>query len=904
MVKFSSDKHAPIKRDLALLDCLFDEIIAQHAGKAVLKVMHLLADSQATEKIIEHSLVLLDSKTVAALVHACSLYTQLYNIAEDVHRERRRRAHLLMGSPPRQGSLQYTIKKIEQQKISARALFSLLDKASIAPVLTAHPTEVQRQSVLDGQRAVRNFLHQLDSDCLTQKERDAVTKKLQRVILMLWQTSAIRSFEMRVSDEIENGVLYYPLSFFNVLPNFYETLEESLKALWKEKPIPSLPSFLRIGSWIGGDRDGNPHVDSSTLRHAFKRQGEVLFNYYYKELYGLYRELSISAREVSISNELLLLANASPDQADSRKEEPYRRAIARIIQRLSATAIVLNLTVRKQIDPKDPYKDAMEFLADLKILSQSLFLHGSGLLASGPLLKLQRSVDLFGFYLMTIDLRQHALSHQKLVSELFSQAGLEPYLELTESEKINVLVRELSKPRPLYSPLLIYSNESQKELALFREVLNIKKNFGSKAITQSIISHCANVSEILSLALICKETGLIYIEKGAPKTDINLVPLFETIAVLRESANLIKTLFTIPWYRALLKKSGNCQEIMLGYSDSNKDGGYLTSQWVLYQTEEKLIKVFNKFGVDIQLFHGRGGSVGRGGGPSYQAIIAQPKGSVTGRLRITEQGEVITSKYADTHNSARNLEALVTATLETSLFGTPTVEEDTKTLNELSDYAYKAYRCLIEHPEFMQYFLEACPIKEIAKLNIGSRPVSRKKLSSLTDLRAIPWVFSWSQARTMLPGWYGFGSAFEAFTKKYGKTGRQRLRDLYERSAFFQMVLSNLEQVLAKTDMAIAKRYAKLVSDKKIGQEIFDLIETEWHRTHQAFLWIARQKVLLEHNPALAHSLAIRLPYLNALNWLQVKLLERLRKEPDDSVILSAIHQTINGIAAGFRNSG
>lgn len=904
MVEFSSDKHALIKRDLVLLDRLFSEIIAQHAGKAILKVINLLVDSQATEKIVEHSLALLDSKTVAALVRACSLYTQLYNIAEDVHRERRRRAHLLMDSPPRQGSLQYTLKKIEQQKVSARVLFCLLDKANIVPVLTAHPTEVQRQSILDAQRAVRNFLHQLDNNHLTQEERDAITKKLQRVILMLWQTSAIRSFKMKVSDEIENGVLYYPLSFFNVLPSFYQTFERSLNTLWKEKSIPPLPSFLRIGSWIGGDRDGNPHVDSSTLQHAFKRQGEVLFNYYCKELHVLYRELSISVREVSISAELTILANASPDQSDSLQEEPYRRAIARIIQRLSATAIVLNLTVRNHADPKDPYTNAKEFLADLRILSQSLFSHGSGLLANGPLLKLQRSVDLFGFYLMAIDLRQHALSHQKLVSELFARGGLEPYLELTESEKINALVRELSKPRPLYSPLLTYSDESQKELAVFREAVNIKAKFGSKAITQSIISHCANVSEILSLALICKETGLIYLEEGVPKTDINLVPLFETINVLKKSADLIKTLFTIPWYQALLKNSGNCQEIMLGYSDSNKDGGYLTSQWVLYQTEEKLTKIFNEFGVDIQLFHGRGGSVGRGGGPSYQAIIAQPKGSVTGRLRITEQGEVITSKYADAHNSARNLEALVTATLETSLFSTPTVEEDTNTLNELSDYAYQAYRCLIERAGFMQYFLEACPIKEIAKLNIGSRPVSRKNLSSFTDLRAIPWVFSWSQARTMLPGWYGFGSAFEVFTKKYGKIGHQRLRDLYERSAFFQMVLSNLEQVLAKTDIAIARRYAKLVLDKKIGQEIFNLIETEWYRTHQAFLWITGQKVLLEHNPALAHSLTIRLPYLNALNWLQVKLLERLRKEPHDKAILSAIHHTINGIAAGFRNSG
>lgn len=898
------DKDWPIKRDLALLDQLFGEIILQHAGKHVFKVMQLLASSRATEKIIENSLASLDLRSVAALAHACSLYTQLYNIAEDVHRERRRRAHLLLGSPHRQGSLQYTLQRLKEKKISTKRLFNLLDQANIVPVLTAHPTEVQRQSILDGQRAVRNFLHQLDKNYLVEEERAAITKKLQRVILMLWQTSAIRSFEMTVSNEIENGVLYYPLSFFAVLPRFYQKLEAVLKKLWKKTALPAVPSFLKIGSWIGGDRDGNPHIGYRVLQHTFKRQGEVLFQHYFEVLHALYRELSVSVREVAVSPELEALANISPDYAQARLEEPYRRAIARIIQRLSATALSLGLNVTKHHDPKDAYPNADTFLADLYMLSHSLTSHGSELLASGPLNKLQRSVTIFGFYLMPVDLRQHALSHQLLVNELFEQAGLEPYLELDESQKITVLVRELSKPRPLYSPLLSYSKESQKELAIFRSAADIKVRFGSQAITQSIISHCSQASEVLALALICKETGLIYLDNDIPKTRIQLVPLFETIEVLQQCDQIVRTLFNIPWYRSLLRHAGDCQEIMLGYSDSNKDGGYLTSQWVLYQTEAKLVKVFAQFGVALQLFHGRGGSVGRGGGPSYQAIIAQPKGSVMGKLRITEQGEVITSKYADEHNSARNLEAIVTATLEASLLSAPIADKDIYIMDELSGYAYQTYRALIEKPDFMQYFLEACPIKEIAKLNIGSRPVSRKNLSSFKDLRAIPWVFSWSQSRTMLPGWFGFGSAFDAFIAKHGQTGRQHLRDLYQRSAFFKMVLSNLEQVLAKTDMTIAKRYTKLVSNKKNAEAIFSLIEQEWHRTHRAFLWIANQTVLLENNAALAHSLSIRLPYLNALNWVQIKLLERFRQQPNDKEALFIIHHTINGIAAGFRNSG
>ena len=898
------DKDLPLREDLARLNRLLEVLLLEQEGAEVVDEIRAIPSGAQRHDAEADALVeRLSPATTTALVRACGLYSQLFNIAEDLHHARRRRAHQRAGSAPQRGSLSRALASLHESGVDFASLNAALQDASVSAVLTAHPTEVQRQSVLDGHRAVRKFLQQLSSSDITPEEEAEVEAKLQRVIHTLWQTTEIRPFKMTVADEIENGVAYHPLSFFQAIPALYERLGRQMRELWGQDA--AIPSFLRVGSWIGGDRDGNPNVDAGVLRHAITRQAEVAFKHYFYELAGLYRELSLSSRHIRVSPAVAALAAASPDSAISRREEPYRLALATIEGRLSATAANLGLPLRGRWTAGDAYPDTDALQADLAALRDSLAANGSALLVYGRLGKLARAVDVFGFYLMPLDLRQHAEKHAAVVGELFAHANLEHYAALDEAARVRVLLRELATPRLLYSPFLSYSADSEKELAIFREAARVQQQFGQGAIAQCIISNCASVSDILALALLAKESGLLRLDGGVPAISLNLVPLFETIADLDAAAGIMQQLFALPWYQQLLKSRNGVQEVMLGYSDSNKDGGYLTSQWELYQAEQRLVRVFDAAGVKMRLFHGRGGSVGRGGGPSYEAIMAQPAGTVVGRIRITEQGEIITAKFADPDNATRNLEALVAATLEATLSQGSQQDTDESVLAELSGHAYRTYRALVESDGFMQYFMEATPISAIAKLNIGSRPASRKALASIKDLRAIPWVFSWSQSRVMLPGWYGFGSAVSAFLAAHGHdAGLAQLQALYRQSPFFQVMLSNMEQVLAKADLQIARRYAALVGDAVLADRLFGGLQAEFDKTLAAFFAITGQDKLLQGNPTLARSLDTRLPYLDALNLLQVKLLQRLRQEPDDEAALYAIHLTINGISAGLRNSG
>ena len=898
------DKDLPLREDLARLNRLLEALLLEQEGIEVVDEIRAIPSGAQRHDAEADALVeRLSPATTTALVRACGLYSQLFNIAEDLHHARRRRAHQRAGSAPQRGSLSRALASLHESGVDFASLNAALQDASVSAVLTAHPTEVQRQSVLDGHRAVRKFLQQLSSPDITPEEEAEVEAKLQRVIHTLWQTTEIRPFKMTVADEIENGVAYHSLSFFQAIPALYERLGRQMRELWGQDA--AIPSFLRVGSWIGGDRDGNPNVDAGVLRHAITRQAEVAFKHYFYELAGLYRELSLSSRHIRVSPAVAALAAVSPDAAISRREEPYRLALATIEGRLSATAAKLGLPLRGRWTAGDAYPDTAALQADLAALRDSLAANGSALLVYGRLGKLARAVDVFGFYLMPLDLRQHAEKHAGVVGELFAHANLEHYAALDEAARVRVLLRELATPRLLYSPFLSYSADSEKELAIFREAALVQQQFGQGAIAQCIISNCASVSDILALALLAKESGLLRLDGGVPSISLNLVPLFETIADLDASAAIMQQLFALPWYQQLLKSRGRVQEVMLGYSDSNKDGGYLTSQWELYQAEQRLVRVFDAAGIKMRLFHGRGGSVGRGGGPSYEAIMAQPAGTVVGRIRITEQGEIITAKFADPDNATRNLEALVAATLEATLSQGSQQDTDESVLAELSGHAYRTYRALVESDGFMQYFMEATPISAIAKLNIGSRPASRKALASIKDLRAIPWVFSWSQSRVMLPGWYGFGSAVSAYLAAHGNdAGLAQLQALYRQSPFFQVMLSNMEQVLAKADLQIARRYAALVGDAALADRLFGGLQAEFDKTLAAFFAITGQDKLLQGNPTLARSLDTRLPYLDALNLLQVKLLQRLRQEPDDEAALYAIHLTINGISAGLRNSG
>ena len=894
----NNPKDAALAADAEFLKQSLFNLLHEEASPLVVETVKLLSTSDDSAALIEKVLPQLDEQQTHDLTLACGLFAQILNIAEDVHHERRRQIHEEAGHNSAEGSLTETVRKLKAGKVNGKALQQQLDNTVVTAVLTAHPTEVQRQTVLSFNRRIRALLPQRER-CTNPDALAQLRREIDTVLLGLWQTSETRRHKLSVNDEINNGVSIFPMSFFEALPKLYRKMEHDFQTAY---PDVRVPDILKIGGWIGGDRDGNPFVSAETLRFAFRRYADAVFRFYRSELDKLYRELPLSIRRVKVNADVMALSDKSPDEEIARTEEPYRRAIAYIMARAMGKARALGLGMGCKFGFLEPYASAQEFLDDLKKLQRSLIDNGSRLLAEGRLADLIRSVSVFGFHMMPLDLRQHAGKHADVVAELFQHAGLEDYNSLNEEQKQAVLLRELSHQRPLYSPFITYSDHTRRELAIFNEARKIKDEFGEDAVTQSIISNCEQPSDLLALALLLKESGLLAVENGKPHSRINIVPLFETIEALENACPVMETMFRLDWYGALLESRGNIQEIMLGYSDSNKDGGYVTSSWCLYQAELGLVELFKKYGVRMRLFHGRGGSVGRGGGPSYQAILAQPAGSVAGQIRITEQGEVITAKYADPGNAQRNLETLVAATLEASILPDKK-DPDAKLMQDLSDVSFKYYRELITHPDFIDYFLQTSPIQEIATLNLGSRPASRKTLARIQDLRAIPWVFSWMQNRLMLPAWYGFGSAVETLCEDKPET-LAALREHAQSNPFFQAMLSNMEQVMAKTDITLAENYAGLSESPEKAAVIFGMIKEEYQRSRKALLDLLQTEELLRDNRSLARSLALRIPYLNALNGLQVAMLKRLRKEPDNPHALLMVHLTINGVAQGLRNTG
>ena len=894
----NNPKDAALAADAEFLKQSLFNLLHEEASPLVVETVKLLSTSDDSAALIEKVLPQLDEQQTHDLTLACGLFAQILNIAEDVHHERRRQIHEEAGHNSAEGSLTETVRKLKAGKVNGKAVQQQLDNTVVTAVLTAHPTEVQRQTVLSFNRRIRALLPQRER-CTNPEALAQLRREIDTVLLGLWQTSETRRHKLSVNDEINNGVSIFPMSFFEALPKLYRTMERDFQTAY---PGVRVPNILKIGGWIGGDRDGNPFVSAETLRFAFRRHADAVFRFYRGELDKLYRELPLSIRRVKVNDDVMALAALSPDEEIARTEEPYRRAIAYIMARAMGKARSLGLGMGCKFGFLEPYATVEEFLNDLKKLQRSLHENGSQLLAEGRLSDITRSVSVFGFHMMPLDLRQHAGKHADVVAELFQHAGLEDYNSLNEEQKQAALLRELSHQRPLYSPFITYSDHTRHELAIFNEARIIKDEFGEDAVTQSIISNCEQPSDLLALALLLKESGLLVVENGKPHSRINIVPLFETIEALENACPVMETMFRLDWYDALLESRGNIQEIMLGYSDSNKDGGYVTSSWCLYQAELGLVELFKKYDVRMRLFHGRGGSVGRGGGPSYQAILAQPAGSVAGQIRITEQGEVITAKYADPGNAQRNLETLVAATLEASILPDKK-DPDDKLMQDLSDVSFKYYRELITHPDFIDYFLQTSPIQEIATLNLGSRPASRKTLARIQDLRAIPWVFSWMQNRLMLPAWYGFGSAVETLCEGNPDT-LAALREHAQSNPFFQAMLSNMEQVMAKTDITLAENYAGLSESPDKAKVIFGMIKEEYQRSRKALLDLLQTEELLRDNRSLARSLALRIPYLNALNGLQVAMLKRLRKEPDNPHALLMVHLTINGVAQGLRNTG
>lgn len=925
-------KDQPLKDDIRLLGRLLGDTVRAQEGEPVYHLVEIIrrtsirfhrdADDGARQEL-ETILGQLSPEVAVQIVRAFSYFSHLANLAEDQHHIRRNRAHALAGSAPRPSTLAYAFARAKEAGLTASDLRAFFQDALISPVLTAHPTEVRRKSTLDREMEISAILDQRDRMSATAQETLDQEEALRRAVLTLWQTALLRRIKLTVRDEVTNGLSYYDHTFLNEVPRLFCAIEDELARLdaLKAKPgiaparnaapaqIPTqeTPAFLRIGSWIGGDRDGNPFVTAQVLRDTVALQRTRILGFYLDEVSALARELSLSSRLVRISPELAALVDGAPDHAMVRREEPYRLALAGVDARLRATLAALSGTPGEDAAP---YAGSDALKADLDILHRSLCDNGSLALARGRLRRLRRAVDSFGFHLASLDLRQNSDVHERTIAELLESAAPgTAYLSLDEDARIALLTRELTNPRPLASPYLHYSAETQAELEILRAAAEAHAAVGPAIIPNCVISKAEGVSDLLEVALLLKEVGLVRAEGASAVT---IVPLFETIADLRACAMVMDRAFHLPAWRALVASRKGVQEVMLGYSDSNKDGGFVTSGWELYKAEIGLIEVFARHQIKLRLFHGRGGSVGRGGGPSYEAILAQPGGAVNGQIRITEQGEIIASKYSNPDMGRRNLEILVSATLEATLLqpgeSAPRPEFLTD-MEELSATAFAAYRNLVyETDGFEDYFWSSTVINEIASLNIGSRPASRSKARDISALRAIPWVFSWSQCRLMLPAWYGFGAAVSAFIAAHPADGLDRLRAMFRDWPFFRTLLSNMDMVLSKSSLAVASRYAELVEDEALRTRIFGRIASEYETTLALLLAITGQSKLLEGNPLLDRSIRNRFPYLDPLNHVQVQLLKLHRRNQkaleSDEQILHGIQLTINGISAGLRNSG
>ena len=911
-----SDKDVPLRDDIRLLGRILGDTVREQEGEEVFELVEQIRRASirfhrdneiAARRELEATLDSLSADQTLAIVRAYSYFSHLANIAEDQHHIRRNRAHAIAGSAPRPGSLAYTFQRTREMGVEPSALGEFFDRALVSPVLTAHPTEVRRKSTLTRELEIAKLLDEREHLAGDEAELGLNEERLRRAVLILWRTNMLRQTRLTVIDEVANGLSYYDYTFFRELPRLYAGIEDSLIKLGASRDGKPIPSFLRVGSWIGGDRDGNPFVTAGVLSEAIRLQSARALNYYLEELHELGGEISLAGSLIKVSDELNALADRASDPSPNRRDEPYRRAITGMYSRLAKTARDLDhvVALRHPLIDAPAYANVEELAADLDIVASSLRAHGGAILARGRLRALQRAVDVFGFSLAPIDLRQNSDVHERTVAELFAAAtpGLD-YKGLSEAERVQLLLRELTSPRPLISPFLTYSDETAGELGVFNAAAAIHRTYGRGAIRTAIISKTDSVSDMLELALLLKETGLI----RAGEASLHLAPLFETITDLRACVDVMDKLLAIPEYRLLVDSLSGEQEVMLGYSDSNKDGGFVTSGWELYKAEIGLVEVFRRHGVRIRLFHGRGGSVGRGGGPSYDAILAQPGGAVQGQIRITEQGEIISSKYSNPDVGRRNLETLASATLEATLLQDESAAPDPaflETMEELSLSAYNAYRGLVYETEgFERYFWSSTVITEIASLNIGSRPASRKKTTAIEDLRAIPWVFSWAQCRLMLPGWFGFGSAVKTYVDAHPMGGLEALKEMYARWPFFRTLLSNMDMVLAKSSLAIASRYARLVDDVALREKIFARISGEWRDSVEALNAVMEQSKLLKSNPLLDRSIRNRFPYLDPLNHVQVELLKLHRSRAASEKVLTGIQLTINGISAGLRNSG
>ena len=911
--------------DIRLLGRLLGDVIRDQAGSATFDLVESVRriavhGRRRGETAVADLHQLLIEQPIDEQLHVIRAFdwlALLANTAEDVHLDRRSRYHRAAGHRARPGSLDASFDRLQEAAIPAAELAAVVGDLEVSPVITAHPTEVRRQTirtVLDRVATLLDERSKLGEDLPGVAEIDA---QLDVQILTLWQTALLRLSKLRVRDEINEALRYYDSSLFRTVP----ALSSDLARVAEHRlGVTGLDTTLAInmGSWIGGDRDGNPFVTADVLHFATQRQVHVALSHHLGTLLRLSRELSMSSRLITPTDELLALAEASGDESPFRADEPYRQALRGMYARLHALAAdVLDpaLHVPPDPSPRDPlprYGSMTELLDDLQVVSASLRSHGAGDLAAAKIEPALRAVAIFGAHLCGLDMRQNAVVHERVVADLFANAGVcADYADRAEDERVALLTAELESPRILRHPAAEYSAETLGELAILDEAAAAVDRVGRRVIPHYVISMATDVSDVLEVAVLLKEVGLVHPARagGPASSELDIVPLFETIGDLAAASTTLDALLAVPVYRELVASRGDRQEVMIGYSDSNKDGGYLSSQWNLFSAQAALVDAARAAGVRLRLFHGRGGTVGRGGGPAYQAILAQPPGSVDRSIRLTEQGEMVAAKYSHPALARRNLETLVSATLEASCdlaagddgpdgpFG--------DAMREMATTAFDVYRDLVYGDDrFVEFFRSITPTNEIASLHVGSRPASRTKSQAIEDLRAIPWVFGWTQCRLMIPAWYGAGSAFEAFAGD-DPGGTAALQRMYDDWPFFRAIVNNMGMVLAKVDIEIGRRYAEaLVVDDGMRKDIFGRIETEHALTRAWHERITGSTDPLADNPILARSLRNRYPYLDPLHVMQVDLLRRFRDGDEDELVQRGIQLTINAIATGIRNSG
>jgi phosphoenolpyruvate carboxylase len=890
-----------LRDEVRLLGGLLGEVIRDEGGQDLYDrieavrqasvAYHRDAGSQDASRL-EALLAELSLDQAVGLAHGFAAFSLLANVAED--RAGKRRAKDQSAAGARADTPEGALARLQaagQSKQDARAL---LARALISPVLTAHPSEVRRKSVIDRITTVSDLLDGCDregGDC----SPEVLNDRLRRQATILWTTRLVRQTGLVVQDEIDTVVSFLERIFLKVAP--------AQLADWRRRlDAPDLGPFIRIGAWVGGDRDGNPNVDAAALKATFATAARAVLRFYLDEVNTLGAELSLSGSLAEVSPELAALAGRSGDLSPHRADEPYRRALSQIYARLSATHVRLTGRAAPRPAPfeADAYPNPAAFRADLGVLHDSLIAHHGRVFVDDALANLIAAVDVFGFHMATLDLRQNSDVHARVVADLLKVAGAcEDYEALDEEARLTMLETELASSRLLFNPYADYQAETLKERAILEAAARALTDFGPQAIRTHVVSKTDAASDLLEVYLLLREVGL-YRPDAPQACPIQAVPLFETIDDLRAARPTLERLLKAPSALAVAEARG-VQEVMIGYSDSNKDGSYLTSTWELHEASRALLEVTDAAGVRLQLFHGRGGAVGRGGGSSFSAVLAQPEGTVAGRIRVTEQGEVIANKYGEPEVARRNLDALTCGVLLASLAPPPDADLTRRhgsTLARLSTASMSAYRALVYETEgFVDYFRAATPIAEIADLKIGSRPASRTSSTAIEDLRAIPWVFSWSQSRVMLPGWFGFGSAIAG-------EDMDELQAMARDWPFFRTLIQNMEMVMAKADMTIARRYASLVPDRALADRVYGALLQEWEQTHAAVLAITGKDRMLGGQPELDRLIRLRMPYVEPLNHVQIELIRRRRSGDNDPRVREGILLALNGVAAGLRNSG